>query len=877
MRKILLILLTVMSFCSAEASHVTGGEIIYEYLRPGVAPNSKVYRITLLLFRDGNCVDCAPMPASAYIGIYPKTSSFMFRRVSVLLDRRENVPVAPLYRCMMNPPELNYQVGYYPFEIELPQHAQGYDISFQTCCRSGSLNNVYTNPDPALGNGATYSVTIPGTYITKPDSSPRFKNEVAIICADRPFTYDFSATDPDASNDSLFYFFCNAQDGGLARNENFPNPGRPPYSPVPYTGPFSGSSPMGPDVHIDSRTGIISGVAPAAGKYIVTVCVYSFDRSYAPQRLITIGRKDMIITVAPCDIASASLPPEYIICDAAMSISPQNVNPSPLNETFYWDFGDGNISTEQFPTHNYSTPGIYNIKLVVNRDDARCADSATSVVKLYPGFTVGMDFISPTCKNTPVQFTDMSTTNGYGSVNSWKWDFGDLFATGSNTSTLQNPLYTGYARPFNYTVSLTATSDRGCKATITKDITILESAPYTLTNDTLICNIDTIRLDFITPNPGTVTWTPNYMISNTSSYTPLVSPDVTTKYYVSYADNFNCTVFDSVLVRVVDRVTISTRTDTTICRTDSLVLTTNSDGLLYTWTPPATLNNATLQSPVAIPVAAVTEYHVLSTIGKCTGRDTVIIRTAPYPAANAGPDSTICIGASLQLNASGGSVYNWTPRIFLNNSNIPNPVAQSPQNSIDYIVTVRDVLGCPKPVSDTMRLTVAKIVADAGPADTNVVLGQPLLLNGTGSINYQWTPSTWLNNPAIFNPISLPQESVQYVLRVSNAQGCFDTDTINVKLFKIDPDLLVPSAFSPDNDGVNDIFRPIVIGMKSLDVFKVYNRWGQLMFSTARPGDGWDGYFKGAPQGAGTYVWFASGVTYLGRKVEKKGSVVLIR
>ena len=505
---------------------------------------------------------------------------------------------------------------------------------------------------------------------------------------------------------------------------------------------------------------------------------------------------------------------------------------------------------------------------------ASCADSTTTEQRVFPGFFPGFTDNTPTCKGVPVQFNDATTAN-YGGVNSWKWDFGvnTLF---DDTSRIQNPAFT-YAVPGNYNVTFIVGSDRGCRDTLVKPISILDKAPYTLTNDTLICNIDTLQLNFVTPNPGNIVWSPNYMISNVNSFTPLVSPDVTHRYYVSYADNFGCTAIDSVLVRVVNRVSLAVINDTTICRTDTVKLTTVSDGLSYTWSPALTLSDPAVQSPVATPTAASTTYHVIATIGKCFTEEDVVVRTVPYPVANAGPDSTICFGNSIQLNASGGSIYSWSPRIFLNNSNIANPVSQAPQQDIQYIVTVRDVLGCPKPVSDTMFLTVAKIIADAGPADTNVVLGQPLLLNATGSNNYQWTPTTWLNNPTIFNPVALPQESIQYVVRVSNDQGCFDTDTINVRLFKTDPDLLVPTAFSPDNDGVNDVFRPIVIGMKSLDVFRVYNRWGQLMFSTTRVNNGWDGTFKGAPQSAGTFVWEAEGVTYLDRKVKKKGSVILIR
>ena len=193
------------------------------------------------------------------------------------------------------------------------------------------------------------------------------------------------------------------------------------------------------------------------------------------------------------------------------------------------------------------------------------------------------------------------------------------------------------------------------------------------------------------------------------------------------------------------------------------------------------------------------------------------------------------------------------------------------------MVTGKDILGCPKAVKDTMILYVAKIKADAGPRDTSVVLGQPLQLGASGSTNYAWTPTTWLNNPSISNPISLPQNNIEYVVRVSNAAGCFDTDTILVKVFKVKPDLYVPNAFTPNGDGNNDIFRPIAIGMKSIDNFQVYNRWGQMLYSGTGNGAGWDGTFGGKGQEAATYVWYAEGVDYLNNKIKRKGTVVLIR
>jgi gliding motility-associated-like protein len=172
---------------------------------------------------------------------------------------------------------------------------------------------------------------------------------------------------------------------------------------------------------------------------------------------------------------------------------------------------------------------------------------------------------------------------------------------------------------------------------------------------------------------------------------------------------------------------------------------------------------------------------------------------------------------------------------------------------------------------------VAKIKASAGPSDTSVVLGQPLQLGASGSINYSWTPTTWLDNPLIRNPISLPQNDITYTVRVSNNFGCFDDASIRVHVFRIKPDLLVPNAFTPNGDGTNDIFKPIPIGMKSVDIFRVYNRWGQMLYSGTGNGAGWDGTFAGRKQEMATYVWYAEGVDYLNNKLKRKGSVILIR
>ncbi|CAN5873834.1 hypothetical protein BH11BAC4_BH11BAC4_07300 [soil metagenome] len=869
MKHILLVLVFISCFSISYGRHVTGGEIIYNYLGPGTTPNSKLYSITLLLFRDNNCQStgaqtCAELPTEVTIGVYNNNTNGLYGGYRVVpRSSMSQLAVLTAPACLTNPPSFDYSAGYYNFQIELPDNPLGYTVSYQTCCRVNDIGNT------GDGVGSTYSSEIPGTNnllggIT--DNSARFQTGISIICYNKPFTLDFSATDPDG--DSLVYYFCSADNGGGASNASYQTPAAPPFTSIPYTGGYSGTQPLGNAAIINPNTGIISGIAPDAGKYVVSVCV----QSYRNGNYISVHRKDFIVTVAPCDFGGATLQPSYISCDG-FNFTFENLNNSPLNLTYFWDFGDNTSSTDENPTHTYTTAGIYTLKLVINRGGS-CSDSATAPLKVFPGYFPAFTENSPICKDKPLQFND-ATTATYGIVNEWHWYFGDP-STGADTSRVKNPTYT-YQTSGTYNATLIVASSVGCIDTITKTVTIVDKPVFNVSNDTLICIIDTLAISATAATPGTITWSPNYNINNVNSFTPLVSPDVTTTYLATFTDNSGCVGTGSVKINVVDHVTLNAGSDSTICLTDAITLRPASDGLKYVWTPAATLSDPLIKNPVATPTAASTTYFVTASIGKCTATDDVIIRTAPYPLANAGADKEICFGQSSPLLATGGSIYSWSPSAFLTSSTIPNPVSVNPIATVVYVVTVRDVLGCPKPVNDTVIVKVDHIFADAGPADTSVVIDQPLQLNATGSTMYSWSPATWLSATNIPNPVSLPQDNIKYVVRVSNSIGCFDTDTIRVKLFKVKPDLYVPTAFSPNGDGLNDILKPLALGLKSVDAFRVYNRWGQLLFATTEIGAGWDGSFGGAEQASGTYVWYAQGTDYKNNKLERKGTVVLIR
>ena len=873
MKKAFLCLFISLSCLSSFANHLKGGWIYYEYLGIGNAANTSKYKITVKQYIECEITNPGQLDQDVYLGIFDG-STFQLLQTHTVPKTGTETERKSDFSCITNPPNVCYQIDQYTEIVDLPDNTAGYILSVQRCCRILGIVNVtnsrtvgltYTNTIPGIINGTSY----------RNNSSPVFaQKDTAIVCHNSFFTFDFSATDADG--DSLSYTFTDGILGGnSSQSGSRPNPPTlpsPPYFPnavIPYNAGYTGSKPLGAGVTINSITGIISGTAPnTIGTYVVAVAVNEYRNG------VQIGttRKEIHIDVANCQLTAAQLIPTYITCDG-FSLTFKNEIATPPGSIYNWDFGNrasgaNNFSNATNPTHVYSDTGIYKVKLKIT-STLGCEDSATAIAKVYPGFFPAFNYTGQ-CTNTQIQFTDKTQTN-YGKVNSWSWNFGDPSVT-SDTARIKNPKYT-YSLGGNYMVNLFVTNSKGCADTVSQTITIKDKPDLSVTNDTLICSIDTLQIN-ATGN-GNFLWTPNYNINNQNSAAPLVSPKIATTYYVTLTDPFGCIGKDSVFVNVKQFVTIDAGRDTGICQGDAVQLNPISDALHFKWTPAAPLNNDTAKFPLATP-AVTTKFYVIGNIGKCQSNDSVTIRVAPFPGTVAKVDTIVCFGTPVQLNASGGSMYTWSPVFFLNNPDIANPIA-SPNRSIRYIVTIRDTLGCPKPIYDTVVVNVQSVTADAGPRDTSIVVNQPLQLNATGGENYQWFPSAGLNNPLIANPVAMVKDDMQYVVKVSTAAGCFATDTINIKVYKVAPGLYIPNAFTPNGDGLNDIFRPVAIGMKNINYFKIFNRWGQLIFSTKQIDAGWDGTFKGKQQDAAVFVWIIEGVDYQDKIIKQKGIVTLIR
>lgn len=861
-------ILLLLLFSAAFAGHVTGGEMFYTYL--GFSNGRHNYNVTLKYYK--RCGNTADLPGAAIVSVFDKTTGFRYQDINAPKISEININLPNIDPCISNPPQVCFFVASYNFTLSVPASADGYILASQINYRITGMNNLTVGYSSV---GATFTAEIPGNIPlgnAPQNNSARFVgSDLVLVCAGNSFSYSFRAQDADG--DELRYFFCEAYNSTVTGGgTSAPEP--PPYSSVPYAGPaYLATQPLGNGITLNPTNGLIQGVAPAAGVYVVKVCVEEIRNG----QVIAVQGKDIQINVADCSIASASLDPEYFLCGSTQSISLANQNSSPVISSTIWEITDRLGNPVHFFTgtnlnYTFTDTGLYNVKLVINRN-LTCADSITASVKVYPGFVPDFSYIGG-CVTRPTTFRDQ-TNSVYGTANSWTWDFGEL-STGQDISSLQNPVY-AYPQTGNKLVRLIATDTRGCRDTVEKTIGIVTGPPLSVSfRDTLICINDNLVLQAV--GTGNFTWSPPVNISDPNSPTPQVSPPVSTTYFIDL-DAGGCTNRDSVRVRVVNFVTLLPMNDTTICLGDTTQLRIVSDGLQYTWTPAGQIINPFVQNPFVItPVTSV--YTVKAVIGGCSETKSIIVTPVPYPTADAGEDISVCYNAPAQLNGqSDGSSWRWSPAALVDDPSSLTPIAR-PLRTTPFQFAAYDTKGCPKPGLDTVLVTVFPRTKVSAGNDTAVVTGQPLQLNASGGNTYTWSPAVNLSADNIPNPVALfnnPSAGLQYQVTVIDTNSCSASAWIMIKVFKTGPVIFVPTAFTPNQDGLNDLLRPIGAGIMIIEYFNVYNRWGQMLFSTRQNGKGWDGRINGVLQSTGTYVWAAQAIDYLGKPYFQKGIFTLIR
>ncbi len=343
-------------------------------------------------------------------------------------------------------------------------------------------------------------------------------------------------------------------------------------------------------------------------------------------------------------------------------------------------------------------------------------------------------------------------------------------------------------RELNYT--LVGINEFGCADT--DEITVFISGIFDVDagEDITICEGDTVPLNAI--GGSNYTWVPGVSLSNASLSNPVAFPVSTTTYTVTAEDGSGC--FDSaqVTITVNEGVNLNAGEDVEICEGETT--TFNASGAtIYQWQPEIGLSNPNIANPV-VSVGENTIYTVTGTNNNgCEGKDEIVVSVLPVPDIDAGADEAICAGSSVDLQASGGNAYTWSPANLFTDPNEAAPTLKLNETT-SLLLTGTNGFGCSN--TDSVTITVGtELNPDAG-QDIILCAGESAVVEATGGERFNWEPAVGLSDPNIANPVASPSETTVYLLTVEDELGCTGTDRLTVQVnpkpnISAGPDLLV--------------------------------------------------------------------------------------
>lgn len=531
-----------------------------------------------------------------------------------------------------------------------------------------------------------------------------------------------------------------------------------------------------------------------------------------------------------------------------------------------WTFGDGNGDNTQNPTNVYNQGGNYPVMLIASNSNG-CTDTITKTITSHYKPDVDITFSVP-CLNTDMLFANIGQTIN-SSVDNVEWFRNDSLISTNNVFSWRETSLS------NNTIKLIIETNNGCIDSLTQAYDVFPLPVVTASNDTAMCLKDTIRL-FATGG-DTYDWTPDAGLRIPDMNSVDASPTSDTRYTIVVTDSNGCVERDTVNIVVHPLPTVQVNNDTFICEGESQTLIGNTDGISYSWSPGTLLSDSTIATPFWVPDSATTFVLTTTNVFGCINKDSTTT-DVQYPInttlANA-PE--LCEFDTLQLDAQGGKYYIWSPMDLVSDPTISNPTT-SPDSTVT--LTVISSNDCPQ-FNDTLEIEVVvnELPQVNAGADTTIKRDEfyQIYQATSNATSYLWSPADGLNDPTLLNPITSPFNTTKYYLTVTDAKGCQNTDTLIVYVDVVDL-LVIPTAFSPNRDGHNDVFRIIrYLNIGELLEFNIYNRWGERVFQTNNIDDYWDGTFRGELQDMGVFVFVVKAKTKDGNIIIRSGNVTLVK
>jgi gliding motility-associated-like protein len=540
--------------------------------------------------------------------------------------------------------------------------------------------------------------------------------------------------------------------------------------------------------------------------------------------------------------------------------------------------------------------------------------------------TLYHDTITGLCGSTPYQFSafitnDLKAVACGGNPQMPKFTLsahdlgGTLLGTTSAVNTQQGAriwnaygfFFTTPAVPGPVILDITVESPKGCGSVFSMDDITLRPCGPTLsatleglgTNVISICSGDTQQLVLSgTYSPGMTdpvtvwqksrdtgaTWTDIPGAHGTRYPIPSIGLPGVTEYRLSIAERANAasakcrTVSNFVWVDMHPQPARQPLQNLIGCLDKDITMRVNTFAASYHWEGP---NGFVHDLPGPLTLKAV-QYSdsglytctLVSDLG-CKVKDSFQLGVFPATTIQAAPHYAACEGDLVRLSATGGQSFIWTPSTGLSSPSVPNPVLTA-SDSIVYQVLTINSYGC----RDSAFVTVDVFrnpTANAG-HDLYIISGDTVMLKGSASgtdISHVWTPDLHMSDAGSLTPSVYPPSQTEYTLNVSSPHGCPGAeDRMTVNVYN---DLFIPNAFTPNGDGINDVFHVITLDGYTLLRLSIYNRFGQLVYQSSDPYAGWDGNIRLYPQAAGNYVYYVEWKLDNGQLRRKKGNLMLIR
>ncbi|HYF30311.1 MAG TPA: PKD domain-containing protein [Chitinophagaceae bacterium] len=553
--------------------------------------------------------------------------------------------------------------------------------------------------------------------------------------------------------------------------------------------------------------------------------------------------------------------------------------------SFIWDFNDGTTvhTGDSSISHTYTQMGEYLPKMIL-RDPQGCQVPIVGrdTIRIY-GVNAALGMSQRVvCDSGRVFFRDSSLSNDL--ITGYYWTFGD-----GTVSTLQHPSHV-YTQSGQYPISLVVTTQHNCRDTADNiaPLRIVPSPAAGITGDTAACV--PALLDFngqlLNQDTSVLQWRWDF---GNNTYSSLKDPAAVT---YQQAGNYNVrliltnssgcddTAYYPVWARPLP--VIQAPGDLTICRYQSTPLVATG-GMQYNWQPADGLSCIDCPNPTAAPDSNRLYAVQGKNIFGCTAVDSVLITVKqPFSMRTASGD-TLCKGESYMLSASGAELYAWTPITGLDNPALSNPKAR-PDTTVMYRVVGRDTHNC---FTDTGYVPVVVYpypLVDAG-KDQTITVGTSVQLTPMLSADVKtvrWWPDKWIDCVTCPQPVASPKQTTKYTLEVANQGGCVTRDDVTLFVVCVEGNLFMPNTFSPNGDGMNDVFYPRGKGIYGVKSFRVFNRWGEMVFEqgnfqTNDITKGWNGTYKGKLASQDVYVYTIDVVCENNQVFSFKGNIALIR